>query len=642
MTNQYPITPVPFTAVTFTDDFWTPRLETNRTVTVPYDFQKCEETGRLDNFKKAAGLMEGPHEGLFFNDSDVFKIMEGAAYSLNLHPDPDLEAYLDNLIADVAASQEEDGYLYTARTIAERNNTPETLDPEKEGPTRWSNLGMNHELYNVGHMYEGAIAHYEATGKRTFLDVAIKNADLIDHVFGPGKIHDTPGHQQIEMGLARLSRVTGDERYLRLAQFFLDERGKTEERGVQAYYGHEGYTQDHLPVVEQDEAVGHAVRAGYMYCGMADVAAMSQDESVKTAYIKAIDTIWANVVNKKLYLTGGIGALHRGEAFGANYELPNDTAYAETCAAIANAMWNLRMFLLHGHAQYIDVIERTIYNGFLSGIDFSGDRFFYVNPLSFDGKTRFNRDDSAERLPWFDCSCCPSNVVRFIPSLLGYVYATKQDDLYVNLFVAGSGTVNLTSTQVTIEQVTDYPWQGRVQFNVNPTEDAREFTLHIRIPGWAQGQPVPSDLYHYHASGGQTLGIQTPTLTVNGETVDVVLENGYAVLMRQWQAGDVVVLDLPMTVQRVLSHEAVEANQGLVALERGPILYCVESIDNMNPIDAVTVADDTDFTVTHQADLLHGVNTVQWDSQGHTVTAIPYYAWAHRGNSQMAVWLKHG
>ncbi|MDZ7333408.1 MAG: glycoside hydrolase family 127 protein, partial [candidate division KSB1 bacterium] len=396
--KDYPIKPVPFTDVQVTDQFWQPRMETNRTVTIPYDFKKCEETGRIDNFAKAGGLMEGEFVGIRYNDSDVYKVIEGAAYSLRLYPDPQLEQYLDDLIAKIAAAQEDDGYLYTARTINPAK------PPKNAGPERWSYLIHSHELYNVGHMYEAAVAYYQATGKRSLLDVAIKNANLIDSVFGPGKKHDPPGHQEIEIGLTKLYRVTGDERYLKLAKFFLDQRGRYIGRKPYDEYISAEYTQDHKPVIEQDEAVGHAVRAGYMYSGMADVAALTGDQD----YIKAIDRIWENVVSKKLYITGGIGARSEGEAFGDNYELPNLEAYNETCAAIANMFWNHRLFLLHGDAKYIDVLERTLYNGFLSGVGLDGNEFFYPNPLESDG--RHNRS------PWFDCACCPVNVVLFLPS----------------------------------------------------------------------------------------------------------------------------------------------------------------------------------------------------------------------------------
>ena len=372
--GDYPIHPIPFTSVSIQDKFWKPRIETAVNITIPYDFQKCEETGRIDNFAKAGGLMEGPHKGIFYDDSDVFKVVEGAAYALQIAPKAKLESYVDNLIDKVAAAQEEDGYLYTARTI-DRDNVNKHC-----GPERWSNLAVNHELYNVGHMYEAAVAYFLATGKRAFLDVALKNANLIDSVFGPDKLRDVPGHQEIEIGLVRLYRATGDEKYLKLARFFLDERGRGNGREV---YG--PYCQDHLPVTEQTEALGHAVPAGYMYAGMADIAALTGD----AAYASAATALWENVVGKKLALTGGIGARHEGEAFGDNYELPNLTAYNETCAAQANILWNHRLFLLSNEAKFIDVLERTLYNGFLSGVGMDGRSFYYVNPLACDGEYPF-------------------------------------------------------------------------------------------------------------------------------------------------------------------------------------------------------------------------------------------------------------
>ncbi|MEZ4865171.1 MAG: glycoside hydrolase family 127 protein [Caldilineaceae bacterium] len=629
---HYPITPVPFTAVTVNDAFWSPRMETNRTVTIGYDFQKSEETGRLRNFDKAAGRMTGDHEGIFFNDSDVFKIIEGAAYSLHLHPDPELERYLDDLIERIGAAQEADGYLYTARTIAERNGTPERLRADVEGQTRWSHLLVNHELYNVGHLYEAAVAHYLATGKRALLDVAQKNADLIDQVFGPDKRRDVPGHQEIEIGLVKLYNLTGNERYLRLAKFFLDERGHYHERERYGNYGNDAYTQDHLPVVEQDEALGHAVRAVYMYTGMADVAALTGEE----AYIDALDRIWTNVVSKKLALTGGIGARHHGETFGANYELPNATAYNETCAAIANVFWNQRMFQLHGDAKYIDVLERSLYSGFLPGVAFSGDRFFYVNPLAFDGKTNFNRDNSHVRLGWFNCSCCPTNVVRVFPSLGGYVYATTADRLYVNLFMSSQTTVEMAGAPVQLTQATHYPWDGAIKLTVQPAQPTA-FTLCIRIPGWAQGQPVPSDLYHYLDAAAEPI-----TLTVNGGAVALTLAQGYALLNRTWQAGDVVELTLPMPVRRVAAHPAVAENGGKVALERGPLVYCAEGIDNGGQVLAAVLPDDAPLATEFVSDLLHGVVVVRAYQPSGNLTFIPYYAWAHRGVGEMAVWVKRG
>lgn len=619
--TQYPITNLPFTTVTINDNFWSPRIETNRTVTVPYDFQKCEETDRIANFDKASGRTTGDHVGIFFNDSDVFKVIEGAAYALHLHPDPALEHYVDDLIDKIAAAQEPDGYLYTARTIAERNGTPEKLRADREGLTRWSNLRVNHEFYNVGHLYEAAVAYYQATGKRTLLDVALKNADLIDGLFGPDKLRYPPGHQEIEIGLVKLYHVTGNERYLKLAKAMLDERGRADGHEL---YG--PYAQDHQPVVEQSEAVGHAVRAVYMYTGMADVAALTGEQ----AYIDAIDRIWENVVTKKFYLTGGIGARHEGEAFGENYELPNATAYNETCAAIANIYWNQRLFQLHGDAKYIDVLERSLYNGFLAGVSFSGDRFFYVNPLTFDGAYRFNRDDSMVRMPWFGCSCCPTNVVRVFPSLGGYVYAHTDDHLYVNLYVDSQATFTLADTEVQIDQQSSYPWQGDIKLNFQPQQPVN-FTLCLRIPGWAQGQPVPGDLYHYADDDGNAVELQ-----VNGEPVTLELKQGYAQIQRTWQAGDVVELKLAMPIRRVVSHPAVQANVGKVAVGRGPLVYCVEGIDNGEHVLDAVLADDVALHAELAPDLLNGVVVIR----AAELTLVPYYAWSHRGVGEMAVWFE--
>ena len=618
---DYPIHPAPFTDVRFEDAFWLPRLETNRTVTIPYDFAKCEETGRVANFLKAAGKMEGPHQGLMFNDSDVFKVLEGAAYSLHLHPDPELDAYLDDLIAKIAAAQEDDGYLYTARTI-----DPSAVTTDREGLTRWSRLQHNHELYNLGHMYEAAVAHYQATGKRNFLDIALKSADLVYKVFGLEKKRDVPGHQEIELGLVKLYRVTGEERYLNLAKFFLDERGQHETRKLYAWDDIEGYNQDHLPVTEQEEAVGHAVRAVYMYSAVADVAALTGDEG----YLKALETLWDNVASKKLYLTGGLGARHHGEAFGENFELPDATAYNETCAAIANVYWNQRMFLLHGDAKYVDVLERTLYNGFLAGVSLSGDEFFYANPLASDGEWAFNVKTGATRSPWFDCSCCPTNVVRFVPALLGYVYASRNDTVYVNLFVGSEGSVELEENSVQLTQETNYPWDGHTKLTMTP-EQAAEFTLALRVPGWAQNRPVPSELYRYLEPSDEQV-----SLMLNGEPVRLELEQGFACIRRTWQAGDVVTLNLPMPVRRVVADDRVEADRGKVAVERGPLLYCAEGMDNGGRALDLVLPDDVDLSPHSDETLLGGVTIIR----GGGLTLIPYYAWSHRGVGEMVVWLQ--
>jgi uncharacterized protein len=628
--KDYPFTPVPLTDVRIGDGFWLPRLETNRTVTVRYDFQKCEETGRISNFARAGGLEEGKFEGIPFNDSDVVKVVEGASYTLAMHPDPELEKYLDDLIAKIAAAQEDDGYLYTARTLGFTNGMT--------GPQRWTNLAASHELYNVGHLYEAAVAHFQATGKRSFLEVAIKNADHLVKTFGPepGQLIDVPGHQEIEIGLVKLYRATGEEKYLRLAKFFIDMRGRADKRKI---YGE--YCQDHKPLVEQEEVTGHAVRAGYLYSGVADVAALTGDKD----YLRAIDRLWEDMVSRQMYLTGSVGVFDHGEGYSRPYDLPNLKAYNETCAAIANALWNHRMFLLHGEAKYIDVLERIIYNGFLSGISLSGDTFFYPNPLACDGRFRFNHGDLV-RSPWFGCSCCPVNVVRFIPSIAGYVYAQRADEVFVNLYVAGSGTVKLAAGTVRLDQQTRYPWDGKVRIVVQG-EPAGLSALKLRIPGWAQGRPVPGDLYRY-----ATEATPPVTLTVNGQTVPLELQDGYATIRQTWQSGDVVELDLPMPVRRVLAHENVVDDRGRVAIERGPVVYCIEGADHGGRVLNRVLSDDAELSPEHRADLLGGVTVLQGTAQEAyrteggevqtrpaALTMIPYYAWCHRGANEMAVWL---
>ena len=634
--SDYPIAPIPPTEMEVGEGFWRERMETNRKVTIPYDFRKCEETGRIANFAVAAGQAEGKHQGFWFNDSDVFKVIEGAAYSLALHPDPVLEKYLDELIAKIAAAQQDDGYLYTIRTI--HGEEPFRLQ-RYTGKTRWSYLEHSHELYNVGHLYEAAVAYYQATGKRTLLDVAIKNADLVDSLFGEGEGQkiDVPGHQEIEIGLVKLYRTSGEKRYLDLAKFFLDHRGVPEGRKENRVYGE--YWQDHQPVTEQTEAVGHAVRAAYMYSGMADVAALTGE----TSYVQAIDTLWENVVGKKMYLTGGIGARHHDEAFGANYELPNGSAYNETCAAIGNAMWNHRMFLLHGESKYIDVLERILYNGFLAGISIDGDEFFYPNPLASDSTYKFNKGSTA-RQGWFACSCCPVNIVRFIPAIAGYVYAKRDDDIYVNLFMPGEGTIDLGGDPVRLTQQTRYPWDGKVRITVDP-ERARQFTLKIRIPGWTRGECVPSDLYHYQDRTAGEVSLQ-----VNGQEAPLEIQQGYATINRHWQSGDRVDLQLPMTIRRVLANPQVAANRGRVALERGPLVYCLEDVDNGGQAANLILPDTEKLDSKYENDLLGGMVLLEGeglvvDPEDPTKTkpvplvAIPYYAWNHREPGRMAVWL---
>jgi DUF1680 family protein len=631
---DYPIRPVPFTAVAIEDAFWSPRLETNRRVTVRHNFAKCETTGRIRNFAVAGGLEKGAFEGLFgFNDSDVYKVIEGASYSLRLRPDPELERYLDDVIARIAAAQEDDGYLYTAGTIPTLAQTPTCCVSRP----RWSDIASGHELYNLGHMYEAAVAHFQATGKRSFLDVAVKSADLLTREFRRGGRLDPPGHQEVEIGLVKLYRATGERRYLDQARFFLEQRGNAAGHKL---YG--AYSQDHVSVLEQREAVGHAVRAGYMYSAMADVGALAGDE----AYVRALGALWEDVVSRKLYLTGGLGARRENEGYGDAYELPNRTAYAETCAAIAGAMWNHRMFLLHGDAKYLDVLERIVYNGFLSGVSLDGERFFYPNPLAADGARAFNQGQKG-RSEWFDCSCCPTNVVRFLPSIAGYVYAQRERDLFVNLFLAGRAELGFDGGKVAVRQETRYPWDGRVRITLDPARPA-DLAVHVRIPGWARGGPVPSDLYRHADAGTKTWGV-----AVNGQPVKVEPVQGFAVIRRTWKAGDTIDLDLPMEVRRVLSHEKVAANAGRVALERGPVVYCAEAVDNGGRVFNLVLPDDARLEALPRPDLLGGVTVVAGralalhpSADGRSVVtreqdflAVPYHVWAHRGEGEMAVWL---
>lgn len=629
--SGYPIDPVPFTSVKVTDHFWGQRLQASREVTIPLAFGKCEETGRYDNFVKAAHPSDDYKVGGFsFDDTDVYKTIEGASYSLQTYPDKKLEKYIDSILVIVAAAQEPDGYLYTARTMNPKH------PHEWSGPERWSKVEvLSHEFYNLGHMVEGAVAHYQATGKRNFLDIAIRYADCVCKNIGdkPEQKRLVPGHQIAEMALVRLYTVTGDRKYLDQAKFFLDARGTTGIKDL--------YTQSHKPVLEQDEAVGHAVRAGYMYSGMADVAAITGDSS----YIKAIDRIWDNIVSKKLYITGGVGARHQGEAFGNNYELPNLTAYNETCAAIANVYLNYRLFLLHGDAKYFDVLERTLYNGLISGVSLDGGKFFYPNPLACDGKYHFNADHTIARQPWFGCACCPSNISRFIPSLPGYVYAVKDNQVYVNLFLSNRAELKVNNKKIVLEQETSYPTNGDIRLTV--AHGNQPFALNIRIPGWVRNSVLPSDLYSYADAQQPTYRVQ-----VNGEEVQGELTNGYLSIDRRWKKGDVVAVHFDMLPRVVKANEKVEADRGRVAIERGPLVYCAEWLDNDFDLQNIILNQHPKFRIIEKPDMLGGINQISTDAQALSydaagklavkdvkLTLIPYYAWNHRGEGLMNVWL---
>lgn len=615
------IEPVPFTSVKVTDNFWAPRLESNRNSTIPIAIDQSTITGRIKNFEIAGGMAEGEFASEYpFDDSDVFKIIEGASYSLLTYPDPELDALLDTLIMKIGAAQEEDGYLYTYRTIMGDNSHPWI------GTKRWELTHiLSHELYNLGHMYEAAVAHYQATGKMTFLNIAIKSANLVDRDFGWGKIENYPGHQEIEIGLVKLYRVTGEERYLSLAKFFLDVRGPDGDE----------YSQSHMKVVDQREAVGHSVRAAYMYTGMADVAALTGDQ----AYVNAIGEIWKDIVYKKIYVTGGIGAAGGNEGFAEPYNLPNLTAYCETCASIANVFWNQRMFLHHGESSYYDVLERTLYNALLSGVSLSGDLFFYPNVLESTG--------NHQRQAWFGCACCPSNVSRFIPSLPGYVYAQTDNDVFVNLYLSNSADIVLADNKIEIIQSTLYPYDGSVEITVNPEKEGK-FTLRLRIPGWAENSAIPGDLYTFSDSQKGAV-----SLTLNGKPLTIKKENGYAVLDRKWQAGDIVALTLPMDVRTVVADDRVKADDGRFAVQRGPVVYAAEWADNGGEVLNMVFSPDAEMTLRSEPDMLDGTTVITTTARPASrtidnkvvvgelrdITLIPYHLWNNRGPGEMMVWL---
>ena len=661
--SGYPYTQVPFTAVKITPNtFWGDRIRAAREVTIPLAFSKCESEHRYKNFEMAAYTLQHPdHPGLrtpewdvskfmgfSFDDTDVYKTIEGASYVLQTYPDQKLKAYIDSVLDVVAAAQEPDGYLYTARTINPKH------PHQWSGKQRWEvEEILSHELYNLGHMVDAACAHYQATGSTRFLDIAKRYADCVVKEVGPnaGQACVVPGHQIAEMALARLYIITGEKKNLDEAKFLLDYRGKTGRKDL--------YSQSDKPVVEQAEAWGHAVRAGYMYASMADVAALTGD----TAYIRAIDTICENIISRKYYLTGGVGARHSGEAFGANYELPNLTAYNETCAAISMVYLFERMFLLHGNARYIDCLERTLYNGVISGMSVDGGKFFYPNPLSSDGEYCFNADRTKTRQPWFGCACCPSNLCRFIPSMPGYIYGVRGNSLYVNLFAANTATIQVGGRDVTLEQTTQYPWDGDISLRV-ASNKAGLFTMKVRIPGWVRNQTVPTDLYNYADAQQPSYSI-----TINGQCIEKDGKqpqpgsDGYVSMTRRWKKGDIVRIHFDMPVRTVEANKRVADDRGRVAIERGPLVYCAEWADNkgINPhhllisqpqfevqptytIQNTESATDNAKTfnvtaITAKAQEASITPEGRLATKDVTVRLIPYYAWNHRGAGRMDVWL---
>lgn len=594
--------PVPFPQVHIDSPFWNPRLEAHAQSTVEANLHQCEITGRIQNFAVAAGGAEGKHQGFLFNDSDVYKVIEGIAYTLAGRRDKHLEKRADEIIELIERAQQPDGYLNTYYTLVEPQS-------------RWQNIAHGHELYCAGHLMEAAVAYYQATGKRRLLDVACRLADHIDATFGPGKKVDTCGHEEIELALVKLYRATREPRYLELARFFIDVRGRADLRRL---FGE--YAQDHLPVREQTDVVGHAVRAMYLFCGMIDLAGATGDQSL----LANLPRIWEDITQRKMYVTGGIGSSGSNEGFTQPYDLPNDTAYAETCAAIGLALWNHRMFLLSGHGKYADVLERAVYNGLLSGVSLSGDRFFYTNPLASRGQH--------ERVPWFDCACCPSNIVRYVPSIGERAYAVGRDGVWTVLYMGSTATLQLGQRQIELVQETNYPWDGGITLVVAP-EPPGEFTLYLRIPGWCE-EPF--------------------RLAVNGEGVaSPTVRNGYVELRRHWQQGDVVRLDLPMPVRRVYADPRVRANVGRVALARGPIVYCVEQADHPDGVRNLSLPRDAVLEPAYEAELLQGVVVIRGEALALTgrdeagapqvgrvpFQAIPYCTWNNRGRGEMVVWL---
>lgn len=639
--SYYPYQGITFNKVHLNDNFWLPKIEINRTETIPWSFHQSKITGRIRNFEQAAAR-SGKLCGVYvFDDSDVYKIIEGASYSLQIKYDKKLDDYLDSLIAVIGAAQEPDGYLFTTRTMGDTHDWIGSQRYEKEHE-------LSHELYNMGHFYESATAHFLATGKKNMLDLAIKNANHLLTVFGPGKKSVAPGHQVIEIGLVKMYLATRDKRYLDLSQFFIECRGKriyakaAGDKDATVWETGE-YWQDHKPAIEQTEAIGHAVRATYLYSGMADVAALTQNQ----AYINAINKIWENAAGKKTYITGGIGSSGGWEGFGPDYQLPNESAYCETCAGIGNVYWNHRMFMLTGDSKYMDMVERTLYNGILGGIGLDGKSFYYANPMEY---TTINGKLSGEnkRSPWFKCSCCPSNICRFMPSIPGYIYAQKEAQVFVNLYIGSESTFSIDAkNSVTIKQTSNMPWEGNVKFEVGTNnKKGTTFTLNLRVPGWIDGRIFPTRLYEV-----REILEYSGIVKVNGVELDVRRNlKGYFEINRLWKNGDVVELNLPMYTQKVYSHEKIESNRNLVAVQRGPLMYCAEFADNDGKTSNIIFNANNNFSSNFEPSLLNGVitlstkaNTFNFTDQeistnSKTIKLIPYYARSNRGIGEMRLW----
>jgi len=642
-THDYPIEPVPFNQVVLKDTFWLPRLKTQKERTLPFASEKTERS--VESLRRCANFLKGrggelplPHR---FVTSDLYKVMEGAAYLLMLEKDPALEARMDEIIAIISEAQQDDGYLYVSHICG-------VARPSEMGETPYSWVVHSHELYNMGHMYEGAAAYFRATGKRNWLDVAEKSARHVNRVMFEGDpgyndgepVMQAPGHQEIEIGLCKLYSVTGEKLYLEMAKRFLDIRGVTYQnpadgRGTMS----PEYAQQHRPVAEQEKAVGHAVRAAYMYAGMADVGAMTHDH----VYDAALDRIWSNIVDTRMHITGGLGAIHGIEGFGPEYDLPNKDAYNETCAAIANVFFNHRLFLHHRDAKFFDVAEVALLNNSLAGVNLEGDRFFYVNPLEADGIRLFNHGN-AGRAPWFDCACCPSNIARLMPQVSGYMYAANGAEIYCLLYGSSRTEIALEAGSVGVVQKSDYPFDGYVRLSF-ALDDPQQFAAKLRIPTWAQDQFVPGRLYSY-------IGERAPewTVRVNGELVRPRFEKGFAIVTREWQDGDTLELNLPMPVRYSVCDEKVGANVDRIAITRGPLVYCAEEADNNGLVQRFILPDALPPEAESHTPILDGPlqgmvtvtisaeEKVDGTTREAAMTLVPYFAWNNRGNGSMNVW----
>jgi DUF1680 family protein len=617
------IDPVSFSQVNITDNFWKPKIDKVATKTLAACIYQTEiATGRIRNFEKVSRKKGEKHEGIFYDDSDVFKALEAMGYSLKTHPSIEMEKKCDEWIDKIAAAQQPDGYLNTFYTLNELEK-------------RYTDMSM-HEDYNAGHMIEAGVAYFNATGKRKLLEVCIRWADHFDAIFGPTKRHWVTGHQELELALVKLYKATQNKKYLQLADWLLSERGHQHAKGYTwTDWKDTAYAQDLVPVKDQKEITGHAVRAMYLYTGAADVATQTGD----TAYLKAMRTVWEDVVYRNMYITGGIGSAGSNEGFSKDYDLPNEQAYCETCASVGMVFWNQRMNSLTGNSSYIDVLERSLYNGALDGLSLSGDRFFYGNPLASSGQH--------QRKEWFGTACCPSNIARLVASLGNYIYATTEKSIYVNLFVGSSTTLSLTAGSVTVKMDTNYPWDGKINLHIDPVKKS-SFSVYLRIPGWEQGKTFTNGLYEF-----ANFKPSNYTLKVNGVEVATRVESGYLVVEREWKKGDQILYDLPMQVNRLVSSANLKFDNNRVAIQRGPMVYCVEGADNDNKAWDFIVPSTVDFEVSDQTILdepikalsaIVPVMTVSADGNSmqmerKKITAIPYYTWANRGKNEMQVWL---